>query len=225
MGLQQQLRRIRSKAWSGWPSRAYRKPRFQERLQAVQEQFANCLEMATPGKVQVISICAGDGRDVIGTLRTHRRRNDVEAWLVELDLQSVSEGAEHATREGLADSLHFLNADATDYTTYRDIAPADIVLACGVWGHVPAQERPGFVDALSQLCRPASMVLWTRGAAASRERLLEIESLFASPEWRCLRTTLTGDRHWAVASYRYLGPQKQLPKVGRIFNFQRCVGR
>jgi hypothetical protein len=225
MKLRQRLRRIRSRSWTGWPAEAYTRERFQQRLLAVQQHLRTNLDEAPAGPIKLISLCAGDGRDVIGVLRTHERRSDVSAWLIELDCQSVAAGIREASIAGLQDAVHFFNADATEFVTYLGMAPADIVLACGVWGHVPAHERGSLVGALAGFCKARGAVTWTRGVSCGVTRLNEIEFLFARPKWESVQTSITADKKWAVATYRYVGPPVELPKAGRIFNFQRHAGR
>ena len=48
------------------------------------------LDRAPAGHVRLISLCAGQGRDVIGVLTGHPRRDDVRARLVELDERNVA---------------------------------------------------------------------------------------------------------------------------------------
>ncbi|MEX2306169.1 MAG: class I SAM-dependent methyltransferase [Pirellulales bacterium] len=224
MVLQKLLRRFGSKGWSGWPERAYQRERYQQRLESVQKHLAECLAIAPQGPVRIISICAGDGRDVIGVLRTHPRVADVKAWLVELNPESVALGMRQATSAGLESRITFLNQDATVYETYKNIAPADIVLACGVWGHVPPEGRVTLVRALAALCKPGGTVLWSRGVSKGMHRLDAVESLFLSPSWEKVALNLTPDNQWAVAIHRYCGPPRELPNSGQIFHFQRVAG-
>jgi putative methyltransferase len=225
MKLRQRLRRFRSRSWKGWPAEAYSEVRYQQRLEAVQEHLRKNLNEAPAGPLRLISICAGDGRDVIGVLQTHKRRTDVSAWLVELDRESVAAGVRETSIVGLDDIVRFINGDATDYTTYEGIAPANVVLACGVWGHVPAHERASLAGAIAELCKLRGTITWTRGVSAGMVRLNEIERLFVRPRWENVRTTITADKRWAVATYRNFGPPVALPVAGRIFNFQRHAGR
>jgi hypothetical protein len=53
--------------------------------QMVQAMVADALERVPPGPVRVVSLCAGQGRDLLGVLADHPRRGDVTARLVELD--------------------------------------------------------------------------------------------------------------------------------------------
>ncbi len=224
MKLRHWLRRLGSGVWSGWPETAYQQETYQLRLLAVQRHLAECLDIAPHGSVRVISMCAGDGRDVIGVLGSHQRRKDVVAWLVELNRQSVAGGVRQTTIAGLQDSVSFINADATVCETYNGIAPSDIILLCGVWGHVPIHERGLVIRAIASLCKPGGTVIWTRGVSRGMTRLHEIQSLFAGPCWQKVRVSLTSDNKWAVATHRYCGPPKELPGSGRLFHFQPNAG-
>jgi hypothetical protein len=224
MNLRQLFRRLRPGLWSGWPDKAYQREGYQQRLQAVQEHLAECLDDAPAGPVRILSMCAGDGRDVIGAVRAHRRRKDVAAWLVELNSQSVELGKGYSVNAGLERSLKFINADATVYETYKSIGAADIVLVCGVWGHVPANEKTLLVKAVSTLCKPGGAVIWTRGTSKGIARVREIEALFAGSWWNKGRVTYTPDATWAIATYRYRGPAHELPGDGQIFHFQKNAG-
>jgi hypothetical protein len=190
----------------------------------VQAHLTECLEMAPRGPLRIVSMCAGDGRDVIGVLRSHPRRTEVTAWLVELDRESVAAGLRLASGAGLGKSVNFLHQDATAYETYLEIAPSDILLVCGVWGHVPVHERSPLVRAVTCFCSPGGTVIWTCGTKKGGTRLQEIQSLFTGSSWEIVRLSSTPDKRWAVATHRYNGPPNALPRGGPIFNFQRNAG-
>ena len=62
------------------------------------------LERAPAGDVRLISLCAGQGRDVIGVLTRHPRRHDVRARLVELDERNAALARQAAQAAGWAAS-------------------------------------------------------------------------------------------------------------------------
>src|SRR5205085_3894623 len=72
--------------WYAWHE-AYDEPGsvIARRLSAVQAQIVGVLSEFPPGRIAVLSMCAGQGRDLIGALAGHPRRHDVVARLVELD--------------------------------------------------------------------------------------------------------------------------------------------
>jgi hypothetical protein len=224
MSLRQWFRRWRSSTWSGWPEKVYQQNLYQQRLASVQQHLTRCLDSVPAGRVCILSVCAGDGRDVIGVLTAHPRRRDVSARLVELDPHSVATGVQSVAAAGLQDVVTFLHADATTYATYQGLTPAEIVLLCGVWGHVPADQRRAVVDALATFCTPGGSLVWTRGIAKGVTRVQEIESLFANSAWEQVGRDITADNNWVVASYRYSGPARTLPASGQIFNFQTGAG-
>jgi hypothetical protein len=206
--------------WNGWPAEAYRSESYRQRLGEVQAHITECLDLAPPGRVRLVSMCAGDGRDVVGVLRGHPRREDVHALLVESDAESVARGAAASVEAGLGRQVRFEVGDATDFSTYVGHVPCDLMLVCGVWGHVPPDQRPRLVAGLGSLVAPGGAVVWTRGVSGGRMRFDEIEQHFAPQEWELARLTMTRDQQWAVATHRHVGA----PQRGRMFTFVANAG-
>ncbi len=95
-----------------------------------------------PGRSGLVSVCAGQGRDVVEVLTGHPRAADVSALLVELDRATVDAGRRLATAAGLT-GVRFVVGDAAQTDLYRDTAPADIVLVCGVSPRPPSPAHHG----------------------------------------------------------------------------------
>lgn len=77
---------------------------FRLRLQIVQRQFSHLLEIAPPGRISLVSVCAGQGRDVLPVLAKSERRGDVEARLVEIDPENATIAVRRAAALGLETS-------------------------------------------------------------------------------------------------------------------------
>ena len=77
--------------WQSWHG-AYADPEsgLSRRLRTIQEQIGTWLDETAPRPVRVLSICAGDGRDLLGVLASRPDATRVSATLVELG------GREHA---------------------------------------------------------------------------------------------------------------------------------
>jgi hypothetical protein len=132
-----------------------------ERLRIVQRRLGELITAAPPGPVRLISMCAGQGRDVLGVVPNHKRRSDVSGVLVELDPLNASGARDSAAREGLS-SVEVLEADASVSDVYAPFVPADIVLACGIFGNITNADLENTVRTLSMLCNQGAAVIWTR---------------------------------------------------------------
>ncbi|MEA2637095.1 MAG: hypothetical protein QOE18_152 [Chloroflexota bacterium] len=131
------------------------------RLGLVQDLIRSALDSRPPGPIRVISMCAGDGRDLLGVLAINPRGPDVHARLVELDPELAARAAAGAAL--VSSSMHVVNADAAVTTAYAGAVPADIVLVCGVFGNITDDDVHRTVGQLPSLCSPGATVIWTRG--------------------------------------------------------------
>jgi hypothetical protein len=128
------------------------------RLGLVQGRIRDALDAQPAGPIRVLSMCAGQGRDLLGVLPDHPRRADVTATLVELDPHNVTVAREAAA--GL--DVTVIEGDAGVSTPYRDVVPVDIALVCGVFGNVADGDIRRTVGWLPRLCRRGATVIWTR---------------------------------------------------------------
>jgi hypothetical protein len=132
------------------------------RLLVVRDLIAAALDEAPPGPVRVISMCAGQGRDVIGVASRHRRGRDLIGLLVEADPRNAATARAAIERAGL-DGLSVEQGDAGHSVAYRRAIPADLLLACGIFGNVTDEDVRRTVGFLPALCAPGARVVWTRG--------------------------------------------------------------
>ena len=130
------------------------------RLRAVRAHVAAVVDEAPPGLVTVVSICGGEGREVIGALDGHPRRGDVRGRLVELDPNNAATARRWANVAGLA-GLEVVHGDASKTDAYDGLAPADLVVISGLFGHLDDDDQQSTIEFLRQLCRPGGSVVWT----------------------------------------------------------------
>jgi hypothetical protein len=148
--------------WAAWHA-AYEQPDsvLGKRLALVQGQIRGVLDRAPAGPMRAVSICAGQGHDLIGVLADHPRRGDVTARLVELDEQNVALARGAAAAAGL-DGVEVVAGDASVTDAYAGAVPADLVLVCGVFGNISSSDVLATVGRLPELCAPGATVVWTR---------------------------------------------------------------
>jgi hypothetical protein len=84
--------------WVAWHERYTPGSPLARRLDIVQGLIRSALDASPPGPIHLISMCAGDGRDIFGVLPDHPRQADVHARLVELDPELARRAREHRRR-------------------------------------------------------------------------------------------------------------------------------
>jgi hypothetical protein len=150
------------KDWVAW-HQAYDDPSssLSSRLRRVQAHLGQAISEAPAGPVRVLSLCAGQGHDVVGVLPGHPRRDDVRAVLVEADPENARQARAAAARAGL-DQVEVRVADAGLTAGYTDALPASVLLLCGIFGNVSHRDIQRTVQATPTLCAPGATVIWTR---------------------------------------------------------------
>jgi hypothetical protein len=150
------------KDWVAWHA-TYDDPSspLSARLKRVRSHLADAVDRAPAGRVSLVSLCAGQGSDVMGVLPRHPRRDDVRAVLVEADERNAGLARRAAAEQGLA-QVEVRQADASLVTGFADALPADVLLLCGIFGNVTDHDIKRVVRAASALCRPGATVIWTR---------------------------------------------------------------
>ena len=183
------------------------------RLAVVQQCIAAALDSAPPGPIRIVSMCAGEGRDLLGVLEHHPRRADVRGRLVELDPALASTARSRAPA-----GIEVLRADAGTTSSYDGAVPADLVLVCGVFGNVTDVDMLNMIDLLPTLCAPNATVVWTRhrrppdATPGVRRRLEERE--FAELSFHAPEGTMFG-----VGAHRLTTPPRPFRDDVRLFEF------
>jgi hypothetical protein len=145
--------------WVGW-HRAYDDPASQlsQRLVAVTAVVRAALDRAAPGPIRVVSLCAGEARDLADAAAGHPRAVDLVGCVVELDPTLADRARQRLA--GLA--VHVRNADAANPASFADQLPADLLLLVGIFGNVVDDDIAQTVRAVPALTRPGATVVWTR---------------------------------------------------------------
>ena len=86
--------------WQAWHSEYDSDTPLRRRLEIVQRRIGEVLDTFEGSPLRVVSMCAGEGRDLLGALDRHARR-DISGRLVELDPELADRARAHATALGL----------------------------------------------------------------------------------------------------------------------------
>ncbi len=186
------------------------------RLAVVQRLIRAALDASPPGPIRLISMCAGDGRDLLGVLPGHTRVADVRGRLVELD----PELAERARAQAAAVSprIEVVTGDAALTSSYAGAVPADLVLVCGVFGNITDDDIHNTVAHLPSFCAPNATVIWTRGTFApdltQTIRVWLMEAGFSELDFVTVPKTTVG-----VGVNRLTSPPLEFETGLRLFTF------
>lgn len=203
--------------WRAWHEK-YDSPdsRMSRRLRTVQDQIRTVLDNSRPGPFQVVSLCAGQGRDLLEVLTDHPRRSDVRARLVELDGNNTAVAAEFA-RANTLDQIEIVTGDASLTDQYHGMVPADLVLICGLFGNISDADIKRTIDTCPQLCAIGGHVIWTRHRRSPDRVPLICEQFEALGFEQC---RLSGDdTELGVGVHRFSGEPQPLENGRSMFRF------
>jgi hypothetical protein len=217
--------------WKLWHDR-YDDPAsaFTRRLETVRERVRGALDQATittvttitttaadHGPLRAISLCAGQGRDLIPVLAEHPRGRDVHARLVELDPDNAEHARRAAAEAGL-DRVEVVTGDASLTDHYLDLAPADLVLVCGVYGNLRPADIENTIATCAALCATGGTVIWTCGRKVNPAMVTRIcawhEQYGFEEVW-----LEDPEVDLCVGEYRYRGTPRPLQPGVSMFEF------
>ncbi len=211
------------------------------RLRVVVPAIRTFLDESPPGAIRVLSLCAGDARDLAQAVSgdpprptgsqptantdrgprlprwasVHMRAKDLIGAVVELD-----PGLARLASENLMSlsKIRVLTTDAGNITNFSEYAPVDLLLLCGIFGNISDQDIEQTISAVSALCRPNATVIWTRHRRV--DITTQIRSWFAAANCESVALLSPGEGKFAVGVERFSGPTAPLPTNTSLFTFR-----
>jgi hypothetical protein len=189
------------------------------RLGVVRDHIRDALD-AREGPVRALSLCAGDGRDLLGVLAARPDAGRVRAVLVEVHPGIAGRARAAAAAAGLAASVEVRTSDAGETAAWADAVPAELVLLVGIMGNVTDDDLARTIAAAPALCAPGATLVWTRGRLIGDRNDVVRARLAAAGFTELAYDVLDEHTLPAVGAVRYDGPPVPLP-AGRLFTFRR----
>lgn len=192
--------------------------RLHLRLLVVQDLIARALDELRPGPLRMISMCAGQGRDILTVAQRHRRGSEITGRLVELDPDNAA-GARATVTSSHLDGIEVVVGDAGTTDAYAGAVPADLVLVCGVFGNIPDEDIERTIRLLPTLCGAGAWTIWTRypgGDAFER-----IPSWLETAGFVIESLVVSGRDSFSVGAARLAGLPAPFAAGERLFTFTR----
>jgi len=147
--------------WVDWHG-AYDDPAssLSQRLDIVRHRIGESLT-ALANDARILSLCAGDGRDLIPVIARLPEPARPTVRLVEQDERLAVAAEEQAVLAGVP--VEVVVGDASDPQSFADHLPVDLLLLCGIFGNVTAEDIKTTIDAVPTMVAPGGFVIWTRG--------------------------------------------------------------
>ena len=212
-----------SRDWHAWHAE-YDDPgsSLSRRLDVVRAQLTSLLtDAAEP--VRLLSLCAGDGRDTVPVLASTPAR--VTAVLVELDPELADTARASAHARGLRD-VEVRTADAGTTSSCADAVPADVLMACGIFGNVTDADVARTVATLPSLLAPGAHVIWTRGCRVPQDPTevvgdpsQAVRDHFADAGFEEVAFVRPDDASYRVGVHRWPRPGLPFRSGVRMFSF------
>jgi hypothetical protein len=204
--------------WKSWHDR-YDEPdsALARRLTTVRERIRIALDEAPAGPLRAISLCAGQGRDLIPVLGEHPRGRDVRARLVELDPGNTEYARRLVAEAGLT-QVEVVTGDASLTDQYLDLVPADLVLVCGVYGNLRLPDIERTVAACASLCATGGTVIWTRSRKPETSVAPRIAVWYEEYGFERLWLNDPAEQ-MCVGAYRFTGAPTPLTPGVSLFQF------
>ena len=198
--------------WARWHDRYDEDSPLARRLVVVQARIRELLDRAAPGPIRVVSVCAGQGRDLLPVVAAHHRGAEVHARLVELDARNVAAIPP-------VPNVEVVQGDAALLSAYEGAVPAGIVIACGVFGNIVDDDIRRTIAHLPMLCARDAAVIWTRGPREPDIRP-QIRRWFADNAFDEEFFHVEPDA-FGVGVHRFTGEPQRLDPAVKLFTFVR----
>lgn len=206
--------------WQRWHD-PYRDPSsdLSRRLGIVQGRIRAWADAQPAGPLRILSVCAGQGHDVVGALGQHERRRDATGLLVELIPENVAAANAALSDAGLF-GLEAVVGDAGNTSTLAAGTPAGLILLCGVFGNVPDRDVERTVAALPMLCAEGATIVWTRHRR-DPDLTPSIRDWFEKAGFEEVGFSSPGPNRFAVGEHRLVAPPGRFDPNQTLFTFNR----
>ena len=191
-----------------------------QRLVVVQRRLGELLD-GQPPVGSILSLCAGDGRDIVPLL-ADRPAARPQVTLVELDAELAATARHRAAKAGVA--AHVLTGDAGMTATFANRTPVDLLMLCGIFGNISDEDIRATISAIPAMLNDGGAVIWTRGAFKARDLRGQVRQWFLDAGFDEIAFDADASG-FGVGVNRVTSRAAVEPIPSRLFTFETCSPR
>jgi hypothetical protein len=190
-----------------------------QRLGVVRQLLDEAVASHDGGRLRVLSLCAGDGRDVLPVLANWQAHKEISGRLVELQPDLADRARDEAHSLSLQ-QIEVICGDAAQPTNYTGAIPADLIVACGIFGNISDADVQRLVESMPAMCATGANVVWTRHRR-DPDLTPKIREWFASAGFEEHAFHSPGPGNYSVGRHQMAGPRSRITLTDPLFTFVR----
>lgn len=187
------------------------------RLRVVQQRLDDLVSGEPPVR-RALSLCAGDGRDILPVVARLPNARRPELLLVEIDPTLAAAAERRAVDFGVAATV--IVGDAGLAKTWQHVGPVDLLMLCGIFGNISETGIRATISASRGMLTRGGSVIWTRGRFADQDLRPQIREWFEEEGFTesAFDSEPTG---YGVGVHRITSQLPVTPVPDRLFSFVR----
>lgn len=207
--------------WKAWHD-AYDEPgsSLAHRLDVVRRRLDEVLDMVPRPAPRILALCSGEARDVVPVLAGRADGAQVQATLIEFDVELASRAARAVKTAGLG-KVVVRCADAGDPTSFTELLPVHVLMLCGIFGNVEHESVAELVRAVPTMVFQGGYVIWTRGGGPPVDHRPEVRRWFI--EAGMPECSFDGEPEKYGVGVNHIITNRGLMPEGRLFTFRTAA--
>ena len=109
----------------------------------------------------ILSICSGQARDILPAIAGREDKDRITTYLLDIDKDCLEYAQEYARIHDIP-NVHTINKDASLKESYDDIPKVDLIVICGLFGHLVPEDIATTALFLQTLIEDNATVIWSR---------------------------------------------------------------
>ena len=147
--------------WNDWHSIYDDKESAPYKRSIITQELVNNYLNIHKKNIIILSICSGQARDILPAIAGREDKDRITTYLLDIDKDCLEYAQEYARIHDIP-NVHTINKDASLKESYDDIPKADLIVICGLFGHLVPEDIAATALFLQTLIEDNATVIWSR---------------------------------------------------------------